>query len=63
MTGTVLCIEDVHFSFREFYHKTSKMIKKMGIFNKYDTLLLMAGSIPRNSELNKIDNVINNRVS
>ena len=39
------------------------MIKKYVFFNKYDTLLLMTGSISMNSELNTIDNVVNNRVS
>ena len=36
------------------------MIQKYVFFNKYDTLLLMTGSISMNSELNKIDNVIIN---
>ena len=61
--GSVYSIEGVHFLFREFYHETSKKSKKREYFDKYDTLLLITGSIPMNSEFNKTDNVVNNRVS
>ena len=35
----------------------------MIFFDKYDTLLLMTDSISMKSDLNKIDNMINNGVS
>ena len=39
------------------------VIKKYEFLNKCDTLVFMIGSISMKSDLNKIDNMINNRVS
>ena len=55
-------IESVHFSLPEFIIKHQKMIKNYEFFNKYDTLLLMTDSISMKSDLNEIDNMINNGV-